>query len=297
MNYELIRDSEIYLDALGFSVAVITRDGTIVHTNLKWRQFMEHNGGCAETCDVHSNYLEVSRVDELSYNNISGVLSGTLPAASWDYTCHAPSEKRWFMAIASPLIDKHANLIGATISHVDVSTRKTSELLLHNLAYIDQLTQIPNRRYLLDFGKTTLERADHNGHTVACIFVDCDNFKRINDSNGHLVGDAVLEIIAKKVKNIIRDEDVVCRFGGDEFCIIMPYVENVEDAEGLANRLLFHLREPIQINGKVVDITCSLGLAVRKPHGMSLYELIHMADEGMYKAKLSGKNQWSFSFK
>lgn len=132
MNHELIRDSEIYLDALGFSVAVITRDGTIVHTNLQWWQFMEHNGGCAVNCDVHSNYLEVSRVDELSYNNISGVLSGTLPAASWDYTCHAPSEKRWFMAIASPLIDKHANLIGATISHVDVSTRKTSELLLHN---------------------------------------------------------------------------------------------------------------------------------------------------------------------
>ncbi len=169
---------------------------------------------------------------------------------------------------------------------------KTAEAQVRHTALHDHLTGLPNTRLLDDRVNSTLERAKRNQENFAILFLDMDNFKTINDQHGHAAGDLLLKEVAHRIASLIRSEDSVARLGGDEFIILLEDITTVQDATTVANKIIINSQSPIQIHGLKVIATYSIGVAVYPYHGSSIQELLHNADEALYKAKASGRNRY-----
>ncbi len=156
----------------------------------------------------------------------------------------------------------------------------------------DPLTGLYNRRMFYELLNAELEKAQRRNYKVAVVFVDLDNFKLVNDAYGHEFGDKLLSTLAQVIRESFRREDTVARYGGDEFVALLPYVD-AEKACAVARRVVERListsvRAP---DGKLVAVSCSVGIAVYPDHALSANDLLFLADRMMYKAKLSGKNR------
>jgi diguanylate cyclase (GGDEF)-like protein/PAS domain S-box-containing protein len=179
---------------------------------------------------------------------------------------------------------------------LDVTERKEHQAYIQHLAYHDSLTGLPNRHLFLDRLDQALLRAQRSGNFGALIFIDLDDFKHINDTSGHLVGDAVLSSVAARLKESVREQDTVARLGGDEFVICMTDLGNAEPmardiAIGRADRLLEAMKRPFSVSNKSLHVSASLGLAFFHDHALSATDLLRHADIAMYRAKEAGKNQ------
>jgi diguanylate cyclase (GGDEF)-like protein/PAS domain S-box-containing protein len=179
---------------------------------------------------------------------------------------------------------------------LDVTERKEQQAYIQHLAYHDSLTGLPNRHLFLDRLDQALLRAERSGHFGVLIFIDLDNFKHINDTSGHLVGDSVLSGVAARLKDCVREQDTVARLGGDEFVICMTdlAIEKQtarEIAIGRANRLIDAMTRAFTIPDNSLQVSASLGLAFFHDHSLPGADLLRHADIAMYKAKESGKNQ------
>ncbi|MGB3724760.1 MAG: diguanylate cyclase [Glaciecola sp.] len=154
----------------------------------------------------------------------------------------------------------------------------------------DTLTGLLNRRAFLQRFSDVLVVND-----VAILFIDLDGFKAVNDNYGHATGDELLIRVAERLSNIQIPQSYVCRFGGDEFVVLLHNKNCIEEAEGIANRIIKQLAKPIVISGKTIDISASIGIATQK-QGSSMPETImHNADLAMYRAKKKGKNQFCYA--
>lgn len=177
---------------------------------------------------------------------------------------------------------------------------------LRQLAYFDSLTALPNRRLFTEQLDLLLRLARRNKEMLSLLFVDLDNFKRINDSLGHSAGDLVLREVAKRVTRCVRDSDLVAhyvepssqidvsRLGGDEFTVVLNQLDRAESAGSVARRLLEMLAQPITIEGHEMVITPSIGIAIAPDDADTVEGLLKAADTAMYHAKTSGKNKFMF---
>ena len=168
----------------------------------------------------------------------------------------------------------------------------------HNHAYLathDPLTGLSNRLLLDDRLDHAINHASRFGKCISLIFCDLDNFKPINDSYGHNVGDDVLKIVAKELKKVLRKEDTICRFGGDEFVILVEELESFEYLEKILSKINAISDTPHIINGHSINIGMSIGASIFPDDGIDAKELISSADEAMYKAKKQGKNRIQFT--
>ena len=181
-----------------------------------------------------------------------------------------------------------------TIIIRDITNSKKNEEDLKHHAYFDQLTEIPNRTLFLDRAENALNQAKRSNEGLAIIFIDLDEFKEINDTLGHEAGDVILKTLSKRFINSARNTDTVSRRGGDEFTILMPRIKNVEDAAILAERILESNKEEIEISNKSIYPKTSIGISVFPDDGDTIDILIDNADQAMYHAKESGKNQYCF---
>jgi diguanylate cyclase (GGDEF)-like protein len=129
------------------------------------------------------------------------------------------------------------------------------------------------------------------------LFLDLDKFKAINDNLGHLVGDEVLVTTSNRILNVIRQTDSVCRYGGDEFIILLPGIHSKLDWKKVVNNLLAAISESYSVDGHELEITTSIGVAVHSPDDdeISPEDFIRLADEAMYQAKVAGKNQYAIA--
>ena len=175
----------------------------------------------------------------------------------------------------------------------DITKSKQVEEELKYQAYFDQLTEIPNRTLFIDRAETALNQAKRANEGLGIIFIDLDEFKEINDSLGHDGGDIMLKIISQRLINSARKSDTVSRRGGDEFTILMPRLNHIEDAAKLAERILESNKEPIKLKEELVYPKTSIGISVFPEDGDSIDILIQNADKAMYQAKVSGKNQYA----
>lgn len=291
MNLSRIDSEFNVIDSLPFGVAILDHDGVIKRTNVWWKRFMTENGGIEQLCDVGASYLQACGTDTTAYSAIMEVLSGKQSWIGWDYECHSPDERKWFWAMANVLREENGRVLGAVVSHLDITDRKESELLLEKMALTDPLTKVPNRRYFMELGQGILKRADEESWMVGCLFVDCDNFKLINDQYGHIAGDKLLQVTAKRLNRALRDTDLLCRYGGDEFCVLIPHLESERSLLKLAHRILGSLQRPLKRQEFHMAVTVSVGCVVRHPKSCNLTELIHMSDNAMYDAKCDGKNR------
>ncbi|PVV07659.1 MAG: hypothetical protein B6D72_18025 [gamma proteobacterium symbiont of Ctena orbiculata] len=176
----------------------------------------------------------------------------------------------------------------------DITRRKQLEHELEVLAYIDKLTKLPNRRYFMDQLTEAVEKSETFDSGLAVIFLDLDNFKIINDSLGHEIGDVVLGEAGWRIQDALRSDDVVCRLGGDEFTAIIKGIKNKKSIGQIAAAILKRFQVPYYCNDRELRVSASIGVVVYPDDGLSTKELIKNADTAMYAAKKSGKNAFRF---
>jgi len=176
---------------------------------------------------------------------------------------------------------------------------------IHHLAYYDALTNLPNRRLFGDRLQQAVESARRNEHLMAILFIDVDNFKRINDSYGHSIGDKVLRTVASQLVTCLRrcdsvgreydDEDVsVARLGGDEFTILLERLDKAEDAARIAKRIIDSISVPFLLGDDEIVVTPSIGISVFPYDGDGVEDLVKNADTAMFHAKEKGRNNYQF---
>ncbi len=166
---------------------------------------------------------------------------------------------------------------------------------IHVLANTDDLTQIFNRRHFFELAERELERSRRNRHSLAIILFDIDDFKRVNDSYGHLAGDLVLRKTCNACQAVIRPYDVFARFGGEEFIFLLPDTDE-ERARAVADKLRNLISKlAITYNETNVQITISVGIAIFNPNIDTLDDVINRADNALYNAKNMGKNRLAFA--
>jgi len=163
---------------------------------------------------------------------------------------------------------------------------------IHHLGYYDALTNLPNRRLFIKHMTDALNNARQKRQMVAVLFIDLDNFKMINDTMGHGLGDLVLKELSTKIKNSIRNIDFVSRQGGDEFTLLLSEIADIEQAKQLIQDIHLRIREPFKIHDIEIHIDTSIGVALYPRHGDDIADLIKYADIAMYNAKERGKNQF-----
>ena len=174
----------------------------------------------------------------------------------------------------------------------DINRLKIHEQELVSFAHYDPLTGMPNRRLFFDRLKQALARAKRSGKPLAVGYIDLDSFKPINDRFGHMAGDQVLIEITGRVQNLLRAEDTIARIGGDEFVLLLADLNEIDGYTAILDRVLTAISSPIQIEGILVSISASIGVAVAPPAEYEAEILVKRADQAMYEAKLAGKNRY-----
>ncbi|MDX1295479.1 MAG: EAL domain-containing protein [Sulfurimonadaceae bacterium] len=181
--------------------------------------------------------------------------------------------------------------IGVTI---DITESKKIQDSIEFMAYHDSLTQLPNRAYLKEQIQKTLGRAAIVHQQLAVLFLDLDNFKYINDTMGHEVGDEVLVEVSERLIGALNDKAICTRFGGDEFIILMSNIHDNADIDTMARSLIEAFRNPFMIQEHEFFISCSIGISLYPDHSYTHTDLIKHADTAMYAAKKAGKNRFVY---
>ena len=174
----------------------------------------------------------------------------------------------------------------------DITHIKDHQRQLEHVAHYDLLTGLPNRVLLADRLLQAMAHAQRRGQSLAVAFLDLDGFKAINDEYGHETGDALLNALANRMKEALREEDSLSRFGGDEFVAVLVDLENGADCEPVLERLLKSVSEPVQLGDKTVQVSASIGVTLFPQDGSDADLLMRHADQAMYHAKLAGKNRY-----
>lgn len=168
------------------------------------------------------------------------------------------------------------------------------------LSYYDTLTDLPNRRMFLEKMSSAIIESGHNAHFNTLMFIDLDKFKTVNDEMGHLVGDEILKEMAVRLKGCVRQNDIVARYGGDEFVVLLENVGLTSDvatvaSTRVANKILDASRKPFCIENRCFELSASIGITIFNSDKLSIDELITLADEAMYESKNSGRDTYTFS--
>jgi diguanylate cyclase (GGDEF)-like protein/PAS domain S-box-containing protein len=212
---------------------------------------------------------------------------------------HASGEYRWIIDRGSPHYDTQGGFLGYVGHCMDITEAKRAEAEIERLAYHDALTGLPNRALFLDRLSQALAASRRNRRCGAVLFVDLDQFKRINDVHGHAVGDAVLRDVARRLEYYLRQEDTVARLGGDEFVVLLPDVaSNLDDTGSLvmavAEKIRSALERPILIDNQEFVTGASIGITVFPKDSESVDDLMREADTAMYRAKERGRNALAY---
>ncbi len=174
----------------------------------------------------------------------------------------------------------------------DVTVARDTEARIRRLADFDSLTGLPNRNYWTTHARTAIANARRHGDILAVLFIDLDNFKTINDSLGHQVGDHMLTVLAQRLESVLREGDMLARLGGDEFVALLQRLPDREEAKVVAEKLLALRERPVSIDGHELPVSMSIGIAVFPDDGIDIETLLKNADMAMYDAKGAGRNAY-----
>ena len=277
------------LEAIGDEAAVLDEAGVVIRANSAWTrtpdapQAVVPRSAPGVDYPAHLRSTD-SRPARIAGDGILSVLRGALPAFQSDYD----AGERAYSLQADPL--PHG---GALVRHVDISFRKHLQRQLAHRATHDALTGLPNRMVMADRLGQALIRAARTGSTVAVLFCDVDRFKQINDTQGHSVGDQVLVAMARRLQKAVRQADLVARFGGDEFVVLLEDVDAPAEARAMARSLQATTTSPIVVDGRPLHFGVSCGIAVHpgtsNPDQATIDGLLADADAAMYAAKQTGR--------
>jgi len=317
----LLRENKAFvqgiLDSLPSQIAVIDGNGMVVAVNESWCQFSKENGfdstNPALNAGVGCNYLQIclNAADSplsdafTAHEGIRSVLLGRSHIFQMEYTCHTPNTKRWFTMTVNPLNTKQK---GAVIVHTNITDRKITEENVRDMAYLDTLTKLPNRRLLIDRINQVIASSKRSNRYAALMFLDLDNFKPLNDMHGHVAGDLLLIEVASRLKASVREMDTVARIGGDEFVVMLAELDvdkavSRSEAGLVAEKIRLSLAEPYFLEIKddqnqhvTVEHHCSasIGVVLFLSDMASQDDIMKWADDAMYEVKDTGRNQVRF---
>lgn len=289
---EVLRQSAVLFESTRDGVTITDAQGSIVSVN---RAFSEITGYSADEVIGHNpRLLKSDRQDAAFYAAMwqQLVAEGFWQGEIWNRRKNGEVYPQWLTISGVRAADGAIRQFIAVFT--DVSRVKAVEARLEFLSYHDDLTGLPNRTLLNLRYQHAVERARRRGHRLALLIVDLDNFKHINDSLGHPVGDRLLVEVAERFRRRLRGEDVLARLGGDEFAVLMEELDAATGAGVLARGLLAELVAPFSLGGESLSIGASIGIAVSPDDGNEPMMLMRNADAAVYLAKAQGRNTFRF---
>jgi diguanylate cyclase (GGDEF)-like protein/PAS domain S-box-containing protein len=200
----------------------------------------------------------------------------------------------WQQVSGMPVLDAQGRLAGYRGTGADVTARKQAEERIQVLATRDALTGLPNRALLGDRAAQAILAAARSRGMLAVLLIDVDRFKLVNDSLGHRAGDALLRAVAERLCNTLRRDDTLARLGGDEFVLLWDGLKAAQDAALVAQRVQAILQRPFTLEGRALNVTASIGVAIYPEDGRDFNELLKNADTALYDAKDGGRNGFRF---
>ncbi|XPV74742.1 MAG: EAL domain-containing protein [Desulfovibrio sp.] len=284
---ELQLSAEVFEHSIE-GILITDSDGVIVKVN---RAFTDITGYSEEEAlGQRPSLLKSNHHDPLFYERLWKSLheKGRWEGEIWNRRKNGEAYPEW-LSIGSIKDEDGRTEYYAAVFH-DISESKRNEEQIRFMAYHDALTGLPNRLLLLDRLRMAINHAARQEKFVAVLFIDLDNFKNINDSLGHDIGDRLLQTVAVRLQTLAREEDTVGRIGGDEFVIVLESVDAVDDLALVCNRMLDAFQEPILLGTHELFITPSIGVSLYPDDSDNAEVLIKNADMAMYEAKMGGRN-------
>jgi len=269
--------------------------------------YYDYRASCSDLLVAPPEQLLQHKVTEVMPKRAAESVLAALNQAAQHGTSHGTQisldltdGKHWFeLSVARKQVDPGASERFIVISR-DISERKKAEAHIEDLAFFDPLTHLPNRRALHESLMQVLAAGPRHDQNAALLFIDIDNFKTLNDTRGHRIGDALLLAIAQQMRTSLRDTDYLGRFGGDEFVVILenlnPHLERaISEIETVAEKLLIGIRQPCWLEGLEYHPTASIGICLFSGRDdIQEDEVLKRADMAMYRAKARGRNTHCF---
>ena len=274
------------------SIVITDSDGVILRVN---RYFSELTGYSPEEAIGHTpRVLKSQRHDSEFYQEL---WSGLRQEGKWrGEIWNRKKNGDGFAALLS--ISSVRDGAGEIIYFIgvieDITEQKLSSERIYHLAHFDVLTNLPNRRLFNDRLLLAIQQSERYGSSFAVMFLDLDNFKRINDTLGHHAGDLLLQAVAQRLLDNLRKIDAVARFGGDEFAIMLEEVKYPADVKRVALKIIDAVSAPVDLEGVEVHVGVSIGVSIYPADGSSVEDIFRNSDTAMYRAKALGKNRCQF---
>lgn len=289
---ETIRTLSQAVEQSPVSIVITDLDGNMEYVN---RGFERTSGyTAAEVKGQHTRILASGNTRPETYQELwSTIQSGK----SWQgefQNRRKDGSLFWEYAHISPILDGQGRIRHYLGVKEDVTLRKVQEEKILHQAHYDSLTGLPNRFLALDRLSQVIRTAQREGHLSAVLFLDLDDFKKVNDTLGHEVGDQVIEEAAHRVKEAIRENDTVGRLGGDEFIVLLAHLHERRDAQRVAEKILAAFRTVFKLGDREILLTASIGIAIYPDDGDSSKILLRNADTAMYHSKSLGRNEFNF---
>lgn len=286
MDHNQLRLLGTALGAAGNGVMITDKDGRIQWVNEAFTRMSGYS--MAELLGQTPRILKSGEHDACYYEELwqaigNGRLwSGDTVERAKDGTCYTVRQT------ITPILGDDGQASHFITIHEDITQQKADEERIQFLAHYDQLTELPNRRLFQDRLQQALALSSRNTHGVGLLFLDLDRFKMINDTLGHAAGDLLLQQVAQRLRQCLRESDTVARIGGDEFTVLMPLIQHREECAAVAEKIVTVLSCPFDLNGTEVRSGTSIGIATCPADGTSSDELLRAADAAMYRAKSAG---------
>jgi diguanylate cyclase (GGDEF)-like protein len=265
-------------DRSSIGVAILDRSGTVIRSNVALHEMVDP--------------IDPVRIGA-AHPDFRRLLSGDIESFATELESPRAGSASWFEATHSLVRDDHGKPLFAIAMLKDVTERKRIDDRLRYEATHDSLSGLPNRSYFFERVRSTLfaDRRPQGQHAV--LFVDLDEFKFVNDSLGHAIGDRVLVAAAERLRQATGARDVVARFGGDEFAVLIEGRESNEEIERVVERIVRELGQPLFVEGREIFVTASVGVAMCVPAYSAVEEIMRDADTAMYYAKTSGRSRFA----
>jgi diguanylate cyclase (GGDEF)-like protein/PAS domain S-box-containing protein len=268
-----------------------TKSLDVIGTKDQWKAFY------SEQRPVLADLVLDNKLSELTEYYSERWAPSSLVENGWEATDHFPNfndGEKWLYFTAAPLQNQEGKIIGAVETLQDVSNQKEYETKLEFQANHDALTGLANRYLLTDRLNQAIAHATRDKRLLSLLFIDLDNFKTINDTLGHDIGDQLIQETAKRIQSIIRTGDTVARFGGDEFVVLLFAPEDEDYVSNVVQRISQEVTTSFPHGGQTLNIGSSIGIAMFPEDGLTAETLMMKSDRAMYRAKASNKGGFLF---
>ncbi len=289
--------AQVTLDSIGDAVLTTDVQGRIEYLNPVAEELTGWKQAEVQGDPLEKAFRIVSESSgETAVNPVLRCLKegGIVGLANHTVLIHRDGERIAIEDSAAPILDRRGTIIGVVLVFHDVSEKRSLMRQLHHQAHHDALTGLPNRLLFNEHLSQALAQAKWKQGKLAVLFLDLDRFKLINDTMGHNSGDLLLKRVTERLRQGLREGDTIGRQGGDEFLLLLPNLNQEEDAAVVAEKILRLFTVPFYLNENTVFMTPSIGISLYPTDGVDLETLVKQADTAMYHAKEQGRNNYQF---